>query len=79
MKSLEFEKPLDDLYAKIDDLKRLSEESGVDLSKDIKSIENRALELKSQIYASLTPSQIIQIARHPNRPSTLSLGQLMLD
>ena len=77
MKSLEFEKPLDELYAKIDELKQLSNESGIDLSKDIKSIEKRASDLKTQIYNSLTPSQIIQIARHPNRPTTLSLAKLM--
>jgi acetyl-CoA carboxylase carboxyl transferase subunit alpha len=79
MKSLEFEKPLDDLYSKIDELKQLSDESNIDLSKDIKTIESRAEKMKKEIYKSLTPSQIIQIARHPNRPTTLSLAQLMCE
>ena len=79
MKPLEFEKPLDDLYTKIDELKQLSEESNIDLTKDIEAIEKRAEKMKEDIYSSLTPAQIIQIARHPNRPNTLSLAQLLCE
>lgn len=79
MKTLDFEKPLDELNNKIDELKQLSEESNIDLSSDIKTIEKRAEKLKKDIYKSLTPGQIIQIARHPNRPNTLSLAQLICD
>ncbi|MGC6367784.1 MAG: acetyl-CoA carboxylase carboxyltransferase subunit alpha [Candidatus Marinamargulisbacteria bacterium] len=79
MKSLDFEKPLDDLYQKIDELKQLSDEANVDLTKDISAIEARAEEMKTEIYASLTPAQIIQIARHPNRPNTLSLARMLCD
>ena len=61
MKSLEFEKPLDDLYTKIDELKQLSEESNIDLTNDIAAIEKRAEKMKLDIYESLTPAQIIQI------------------
>ena len=77
MKPLEFEKPIDDLYQKIEELKALSSESNVDLSKDIEKIEKRAEKMKKEIYLSLTPTQVIQIARHPNRPNTLSLAHLM--
>lgn len=79
MKSLDFEKPLDDLYSKIEELKQLSDEANVDLSEDIKTIEKRAETMKTEIYQSLTPAQIIQIARHPNRPNTLSLAQMLCD
>ena len=79
MKSLDFEKPLDDLYNKIEELKQLSEESNIDLDKDIKAIEKRAEKMKLDIYESLTPAQIIQIARHPNRPNTLSLASLICE
>ena len=79
MKSLEFEKPLDDLYTKIDELKQLSEESNIDLTNDIAAIETRAEQMKKDIYKSLTPAQIIQIARHPNRPNTLSLSKLICE
>ena len=77
MKSLDFEKPLDDLYEKIEELKLLSNDSNIDLTKDISKIEKRAEKMKKEIYDSLTPSQIIQIARHPNRPTTLSLCNLI--
>ena len=77
MKPLDFERPLDALYTKIEELKQLSEESDIDLTDDIKTIEARADKMKKQIYQSLTPSQIIQIARHPNRPTTLGLSQLL--
>ena len=79
MKPLEFEKPLDDLYSKIDELKQLSQESKLDLTADIAAIEARATAMKEEIYRSLTPAQTIQIARHPNRPNTLSLAQLICD
>ncbi|MEK9728019.1 MAG: acetyl-CoA carboxylase carboxyltransferase subunit alpha [Candidatus Margulisiibacteriota bacterium] len=79
MKSLDFEKPLDDLNSKIDELKQLSEESNIDLAKDIAAIEKRALQMKQEIYNSLTPGQVIQIARHPNRPNTLSLSQMICE
>ena len=52
MKSLDFEKPLDDLYNKIEELKQLSEESNIDLDKDIKAIEKRAEKMKLDIYES---------------------------
>ena len=79
MKPLDFEKPLDDLYSKIDELKQLSQESSLDLTKDIATIEARAKKMKEDIYNSLTPAQTIQIARHPNRPNTLSLSQLIFE
>ncbi|MGA0242273.1 MAG: acetyl-CoA carboxylase carboxyltransferase subunit alpha [Candidatus Marinamargulisbacteria bacterium] len=79
MKSLEFEKPLDDLYTKIDELKQLSNESAIDLTADIQAIETRAEEMKQEIYRSLTPAQIIQIARHPNRPTTLALANMLCE
>ena len=77
MKSLDFEKPLDELYTQIDELKRLSSESNIDLSDDIANIEKRAQSMKKDIYPSLTPGQILQIARHPNRPTTLHLANLI--
>lgn len=77
MKSLSFEQPIDELYQKIDELKQLSLTSDVDLTADIQRIEARAESMKRQIYDSLTPSQVIQIARHPNRPNTLALAEMM--
>jgi acetyl-CoA carboxylase carboxyl transferase subunit alpha len=79
MKHLEFEKPLVELYEKIDQLKTLSKTSNIDLDIEIEKIEKRAEKVKKDIYSDLTPPQIVQIARHPNRPDSLILLQLITD
>lgn len=79
MQSLNFEKPIDSLLEKIEELKLLSKDSKVDLSEEIQSIELRAEKLKKEIFSNLTPKQILQIARHPNRPNTLGLCKLLFD
>lgn len=66
---LEFEKPLLEVFRKIQDLRRLSNESGIDLAEEIKAMEERANGLREEIFKSLTPVQIVQVARHPDRPS----------
>lgn len=70
---LPFEKPLVDLYAKIDELKRFSQEKGIDLTGKIRRLEEKAENLTQEIYGNLTPWQRVQIARHPDRPSTLEI------
>ena len=77
MKLLPFEKPLGELYDKIAQLKTLSKESDIDLSSEIKKIEKRAEAVRKDIYQNLEPSQVVQIARHPNRPDSLSLFRLI--
>ena len=79
MKLLSFEKPLAELYDKISQLKKLSAEGNIDLSNEIEKIIKRAEQIKKEIYANLTPFQIVQIARHPNRPDTNSLTQLICE
>ncbi|MDA1353615.1 MAG: acetyl-CoA carboxylase carboxyltransferase subunit alpha [bacterium] len=79
MQTLDFEKPLSELYNKIDELKRLSEEGNVDLSNEIEKIEERAEKLKKEVFSNLTPRQVLQIARHPNRPDSLGLAGLIFD
>ena len=79
MKALEFEKPLDELYSKIDELRTLSKEGQVDLSEEIAKIEKRAEKLKKEVFSNLTPNQVVQIARHPNRPDSLALSKLIFD
>ena len=76
---LDFESPLDELKLKIEDLRRLSSEGNVDLSDEIARIESRAETLRQEVYANLTPNQIIQIARHQNRPDSLGLSMLIFD
>lgn len=79
MKVLDFEKPIEELYAKIDELKRLSADSEIDMADEISKIEQRALQMKKEIFSNLSPTQIIQISRHQNRPSTLGLARLIAD
>lgn len=68
---LQFEKPLLELNAKIVELKKFTEEKGIDLSEEIRKLEDKAAQLEKDIYGNLTPWQRVQIARHPERPTTL--------
>jgi len=68
---LDFEKPLVELEAKIEELTSFSKEKGIDLSEEIKTLQNKSDSLKKQIYGHLSPWQRVTIARHPERPGTL--------
>lgn len=74
---LEFEKSIYQIEDKIDELKNLSSETGIELNEQIKILTDQALEFKKQLYSSLTPSQKLQIARHPKRPSFLDYVNLI--
>jgi acetyl-CoA carboxylase carboxyl transferase subunit alpha len=76
---LDFEKPLADLDSRIQQIRELAEEDGVDLSRQIQELEARAEELRREIFSSLTPTQRLQVARHPRRPSTLDYIQAISD
>jgi len=78
MKRLPFEKPLSELLDKIEQLKTLSQTEGIDLTSEIAKIEERADAVRRDLYANLTPIDVVQIARHPNRPDAISLATLML-
>ena len=70
-KFLEFEKPIEELTAKIEELERVSQTQNIDLSKEISKLEGRRQKVTQDIFASLDPWQVIQLARHPMRPYTL--------
>ena len=70
-KFLEFEKPIEELTAKIEELERVSQAQNIDLSKEISKLEGRRQKVTQDIFASLDPWQVIQLARHPMRPYTL--------
>ncbi len=74
---MEFEKPLYELYEKIDELKRLTMDSNIDLSAEIELMEKRSHTLREQIFTDLTPTQILQIARHQERPTALDYIRLI--
>jgi acetyl-CoA carboxylase carboxyl transferase subunit alpha len=77
---LDFERPLIALESKIAELKELSGGARVDFSEDIQKLERKARRLQAEIFTDLTPWQIVQLARHPNRPYTLDyVGRLFTD
>lgn len=74
---LEFEKPIVELRKKIADLKEFTKNADVDLSVEIEKLEGRLLKLETEIYDHLQPWDRVQIARHPNRPTTLDYISLL--
>ena len=68
---LEFEQPIADLETKIEELRYVQTESAVDISEEIERLGKKSLQLTKDIYSSLSPWQVTQIARHPQRPYTL--------
>jgi acetyl-CoA carboxylase carboxyl transferase subunit alpha len=68
---LEFEQSISELDSKIEELRYVQSESAVDISDEIERLSHKSLQLTKELYASLTPWQVTQIARHPQRPYTL--------
>src|SRR4051794_17567446 len=67
--TLDFEEPINDVLKEIDALRLLAPTP--ERAASVARLETRATELRSEIYATLKPRQRVQVARHPNRPSTL--------
>jgi acetyl-CoA carboxylase carboxyl transferase subunit alpha len=76
---LDFEKPLFELQQKIQNIRELAEESGVDVSSQLQPLETKYVQLQEEIFSNLNPSQRLQLARHPRRPSTLDYIQAITD
>ncbi|MEY4748634.1 MAG: acetyl-CoA carboxylase subunit alpha [Pseudomonadota bacterium] len=77
---LEFEQPLAELETKIEELRYVQNESSVDISEEIDRLSKKSLQLAKDIYSHLTPWQVTQIARHPQRPYTLDyVGDIFTD
>src|SRR5918995_7502849 len=68
---LDFEQPIAELEAKIEELRFLSEDSDLNTGEEIDKLRAKARMLTNSIFANLTPWQITQLARHPQRPYTL--------
>lgn len=68
---LDFEQPIADLEAKIEELRFVQDDSAVDISEEISRLEVKSLALTKELYGKLTPWQIALVARHPQRPYTL--------
>ena len=76
---LDFEKPIIDIQNKIEELRQLSENSGLNLQEQIESFEKQAEDKKKELYSTLKPSQKLQISRHPDRPKFLDYVNLMCE
>jgi acetyl-CoA carboxylase carboxyl transferase subunit alpha len=77
---LEFEQPIAELEAKIDELKFLGSDTEINIGEEIARLKAKSRALTTSIFASLTPWQITQLARHPQRPYTLDyIGQVFTD
>ncbi len=77
--TLEFERPLRELQARIDDLEELSRKGKIGLEKEIVKLRRKADKLKLETYTDLTRWQCVQLARHPNRPYTLDYIDLITE
>jgi len=74
---LDFEQSIADLESKIEELRFVQDDSAVDISEEIERLEKKSGQLTKDIYAKLTPWQISQVARHPQRPYTLDYLSLI--
>ena len=77
---LDFEQPMAELEGKIEILRFTQDDSAVDISEEIGRLEKKGQTLTKEVYAKLTPWQVSQVARHPQRPYTLDyLGLVFTD
>ena len=72
---LDFEQPIAELESKIEELRYVQDDSALDISEEIGRLQKKSQGLTKDIYAKLTPWQISQVARHPQRPYTLDYLQ----
>jgi len=76
---LDFEQPIAELLAKIEELRYVSNDNSLNISEEIKRLEEKSGELTKSIFSSLTAIQIVKLARHPQRPHSLDYIDLIFD
>ena len=74
---LEFEQPIAELETKIEELRYVQDDAAADISEEIQRLTKRSQSLTKDIYGKLTPWQVAQVARHPQRPYTLDYIQAL--
>ena len=77
MNFLEFEQPIAELEAKIEELKFLGTDESLNIADEVKRLQSKSRALTSSIFSNLSPWQITQLARHPQRPYTLDYVSLI--
>lgn len=74
---LEFEKPIADLEAKLEDMKKLASMNNVDVSEAVRTLTQSIEDLRKETFQNLTRWQRVQLSRHPDRPYTLDYIELI--
>src|SRR3954462_10144413 len=74
---LEFEQPVAELEGRIDELRYAQDDSAVDISEEIQRLSEKSQALTKDIYGKLSPWQVAQVARHPQRPYSLDFIGMM--
>ena len=76
---LDFEKPIEDLDSKIDELRHLSTESGINIAEEVARLQAKSKTLTEKIFSDLSIWQKAQLARHPKRPYTFDYVHNLID
>jgi acetyl-CoA carboxylase carboxyl transferase subunit alpha len=71
--------PIIELEKKIEELRRFTSKSKMDLSREVEALEGKAERLKKEIFTNLVPGERVRLARHPERPHTLDYINLIMD
>ena len=75
---LDFEQPIAELEARIEELRLVGNDTGINITEEIEKLRTKSERLTEKIYGSLTPWQIVKVARHPRRPYTLDYIERMI-
>jgi acetyl-CoA carboxylase carboxyl transferase subunit alpha len=75
MNFLDFEQPIAELEAKIDELRFVGDDSKLNISEEIDRLKSKSESLTRSIFSNLSPWQVTQLARHPQRPYTLDYAE----
>ena len=79
MNFLDFEQPIAELEAKIDELRHLKDSAGIDIVKEVSTLEQKLQDVTKRIFSNLTDWQISQVARHAERPHALDYIQRIFE
>lgn len=76
---LDFEQPIADLEVKIEELKNVGADNDINISEEIKTLNDKSIKLTEKIFSDLTPWDIVRVARHPQRPYSLDYIPLVFE
>jgi acetyl-CoA carboxylase carboxyl transferase subunit alpha len=76
---LDFERPILELERKIEELETLSKSTGMNLNGEVRPLKDRLGHLVTEIFRNLSPLQVVQVARHPDRPLTVDYVEAVFD